>query len=166
MVDAAEGVLGIEWIDGKSVRFLLGGGEEHEIPDEESDDTQEEPEEYLEDDPLAEYNVSKGTTVIDSWMKRLIHSPALDEVMDMIGTEIAKMHLADVIHGDLTTSNMMLRRPDPGAKSRLVRCLSMHVFAVEVDNETRLMCGSKSSSALKTQLRAPSTFCNTNVISL
>jgi TP53 regulating kinase and related kinases len=29
--------------------------------------------------------------------------------MDLIGTEIAKMHQADVIHGDLTTSNMMLR---------------------------------------------------------
>lgn len=30
--------------------------------------------------------------------------------MRLIGTEIAKMHAADVIHGDLTTSNMMLRR--------------------------------------------------------
>lgn len=27
----------------------------------------------------------------------------------MIGEEIGKMHLADVIHGDLTTSNMMVR---------------------------------------------------------
>jgi tRNA A-37 threonylcarbamoyl transferase component Bud32 len=31
--------------------------------------------------------------------------------MQLIGQEIAKMHLADVIHGDLTTSNMMLRHP-------------------------------------------------------
>lgn len=31
--------------------------------------------------------------------------------MLMVGTEIAKMHLADIIHGDLTTSNMMLRHP-------------------------------------------------------
>lgn len=30
--------------------------------------------------------------------------------MGLIGAEIAKMHLVDVIHGDLTTSNMMLRR--------------------------------------------------------
>jgi TP53 regulating kinase-like protein len=29
--------------------------------------------------------------------------------MGLIGTEIAKMHMADIIHGDLTTSNMMLR---------------------------------------------------------
>ncbi|KIJ67338.1 hypothetical protein HYDPIDRAFT_84105, partial [Hydnomerulius pinastri MD-312] len=64
MVDAAEGVLGIEWIDGKSVRALLPGGAEGEE----------------------------------------------DTLMGLIGVEIAKMHLADVIHGDLTTSNMMLRR--------------------------------------------------------
>jgi len=30
--------------------------------------------------------------------------------MELIGQEIAQMHLADVVHGDLTTSNMMLRR--------------------------------------------------------
>ncbi|KXN85684.1 TP53-regulating kinase [Leucoagaricus sp. SymC.cos] len=59
MVDAAEGVLGIEWIEGKSVRRLL---------------------------------------------------PGVDQMMSLIGTEIAKMHLLDIIHGDLTTSNMMLRR--------------------------------------------------------
>jgi len=35
----------------------------------------------------------------------------IDELMRMVGTEIAKMHLAEIIHGDLTTSNMMLRRP-------------------------------------------------------
>lgn len=31
--------------------------------------------------------------------------------MHLIGTELAKMHSADIIHGDLTTSNMMLRHP-------------------------------------------------------
>lgn len=35
----------------------------------------------------------------------------LDVLMDLIGVEIAKMHMADIIHGDLTTSNMMLRYP-------------------------------------------------------
>lgn len=29
--------------------------------------------------------------------------------MDKIGAQLAQMHCADVIHGDLTTSNMMLR---------------------------------------------------------
>ena len=31
--------------------------------------------------------------------------------MDLIGIELAKMHIADIIHGDLTTSNMILRHP-------------------------------------------------------
>ena len=35
MVDAVEGVLGIEWIDGASVRVLLGGGAEGEVEVEE-----------------------------------------------------------------------------------------------------------------------------------
>ncbi|KAF7796242.1 hypothetical protein EIP86_007416 [Pleurotus ostreatoroseus] len=104
MVDASEGVLGIEWIEGKSVRFLLGGGAEgeEEIIEEADDEVVEE--DIVEEDPLVEYGVSP------------------DEVMQMIGTEIAKMHLADVIHGDLTTSNMMLRHPSvtPSGKAELV----------------------------------------------
>ena len=39
-----------------------------------------------------------------------------EAVMTMIGVEIAKMHAADVIHGDLTTSNMMLRKVPPAAE--------------------------------------------------
>ncbi|KAG1858556.1 kinase-like domain-containing protein [Suillus subluteus] len=90
MVDVNEGVLGIEWIDGKSVRQLLPGGAELEDISE-----LEEVDEIYENgpaDPIADYGVSR------------------DALMDMIGVEIAKMHLADIIHGDLTTSNMMLRK--------------------------------------------------------
>lgn len=32
-----------------------------------------------------------------------------DSLLQAVGAEIAKMHLAEVIHGDLTTSNMMVR---------------------------------------------------------
>ncbi|KAF7340218.1 Bud32 protein kinase [Mycena venus] len=85
MVDAVEGVLGIEWIHGQSVRKLLpGGGEEDE---EESEDSEP---------PVDLLNV---------------YEISVDVLMQLIGQEIAKMHLADVIHGDLTTSNMMLRHP-------------------------------------------------------
>lgn len=52
-VDAASGALGIEWIDGKSVRSLLGSGDEGE--DEEDEDDGDE-------DFLAEYGVPKGNT--------------------------------------------------------------------------------------------------------
>jgi TP53 regulating kinase-like protein len=30
-------------------------------------------------------------------------------LLEKIGVEIAKLHLIDIIHGDLTTSNMLLR---------------------------------------------------------
>ncbi|KAI0704439.1 hypothetical protein C8T65DRAFT_654041 [Cerioporus squamosus] len=103
MVDAAEGVLGIEWIDGKSVRFLLGGGAEGEEEIEETADGLDEDDVPAEEeDPLQEYGVSQ------------------DALMAMIGTEIAKMHQADIIHGDLTTSNMMLRHPSSRKGLQLV----------------------------------------------
>ncbi|KAJ7671956.1 hypothetical protein B0H17DRAFT_1162060 [Mycena rosella] len=88
MVDAAEGVLGIDWIDGNSVRKLLPGGAGEE--DEATSSEDEEPDPV---DLLHEYDISVGV------------------LGQLIGQEIAKMHLADVIHGDLTTSNMMLRHP-------------------------------------------------------
>lgn len=51
-VDAANGVLGIEWLNGKSVRFLLASGDEGEDVDGDED---------VVEDPLIEYGVSKGT---------------------------------------------------------------------------------------------------------
>lgn len=48
-VDAASGALGIEWIDGKSVRSLLGSGDEGEETEVDEDE-----------DFLAEYGVPKG----------------------------------------------------------------------------------------------------------
>jgi len=98
MVDASEGVLGIEWIEGKSVRVLLGGGDEDDIveesnePEETEDEDIDSPESTNTEDQLQEFGVTQS------------------ELMELIGAEIAKMHLVDVIHGDLTTSNMMLRR--------------------------------------------------------
>jgi TP53 regulating kinase-like protein len=50
-VDVANGVLGIEWLNGKSVRFLLGSGDEGEDVDGDED---------VVVDPLIEYGVSKG----------------------------------------------------------------------------------------------------------
>jgi TP53 regulating kinase-like protein len=54
MVDAVEGVIGIEWIEGKSVRHLLPGCAEEGI-DETEDNREEE-----EVDPLSDYGVSQG----------------------------------------------------------------------------------------------------------
>ncbi|TCD71077.1 serine/threonine-protein kinase bud32 [Steccherinum ochraceum] len=112
MVDASEGVLGLHWIDGKSVRFLLGGGAEGEEEVDEStvEDVVDEEE---EEDLLAGYDISKGT-IYTRLVGRDASDEAVEEIMQKIGTEIAKMHRADVIHGDLTTSNMMLYHPRSG----------------------------------------------------
>lgn len=127
MVDAAQGVLGIEWIDGKSVRFLLGGGEENEEILEEGDVDEPESEDATEEDTLSEYGVSKGEA--PPVIPPTSAYRGVDEVMQMIGTEIAKMHMADIIHGDLTTSNMMLRRPNGTNRANLVSAESIfHLF--------------------------------------
>ena len=54
-VDAASGVLGIEWVNGKSVRFLLGSSDEGEDADGNEDSV------VADEDLLVEYGVSKGT---------------------------------------------------------------------------------------------------------
>ncbi|KAF8479849.1 kinase-like domain-containing protein [Gautieria morchelliformis] len=90
MVDTECGVLGLEWIEGRSVRSLLGAGEEGESEDEAEFEATD------EDNP-GDGLASFGLTI--------------DEVMGQMGVQIARMHMADVIHGDLTTSNMMIRPP-------------------------------------------------------
>lgn len=60
MIDYGQGVLGIEWISGKSVRFLLGGGAEGEDEVSESDDVEEVEELPAEENPLDEYHVTTG----------------------------------------------------------------------------------------------------------
>ena len=59
MVDATEGILGIEWIDGQSVRRLLPGGAEEE---EEEESPADEPIGDIDgdNDPLREYGITIG----------------------------------------------------------------------------------------------------------
>lgn len=85
-VDEKEGILGLELIPGKSVREWLGGGAEGE--DEQIIDS-EEAAAADEEEVLSETDQIK--------------------LMRLIGKQLAVMHEADIIHGDLTTSNMMLR---------------------------------------------------------
>lgn len=131
MVDVTEGVLGIEWIEGKSVRMLLGGGaegEEEQVLDSEQffdDTTDTSGESASHVDPLDEYQVTMGAFLVPALLSPSDPS-CVDEIMGLIGSEIAKMHKADIIHGDLTTSNMIIRHPF-AAKStsptKLVRSL-------------------------------------------
>lgn len=93
MVDAANGLLGIEWIEGVTVKYLIPRG-----LDEDDDETR--------DPTLGHSKVSIGNFVTKH--HRDAKGLSIDALVTLIGTEIGKMHQADVIHGDLTTSNMML----------------------------------------------------------
>jgi TP53 regulating kinase-like protein len=130
MVDATDGVLGTEWIEGKSVRMLLGGGaegEEEQIldPDQSFDDTSDASGESLSHlDPLEEYQVTIGSLSVSTTTIPPNQS-YIEEIAGLIGSEIAKMHKADIIHGDLTTSNMIIRHP----------------FAAKCPWSAKLVCG-------------------------
>lgn len=67
-------------------------------------------------------NVS-GTTVVllTSSFRTTAHSSRglADTLMSLIGYQLAKMHSVDVIHGDLTTSNMMMRNARSREATRL-----------------------------------------------
>lgn len=82
-VDETAGILALELLDGYSVRELLGA-EDEDYEDSPSDSQKKE-------------------------VLRLTDEEAIT-TMQLVGTQLAKMHLAHVIHGDLTTSNMMLCR--------------------------------------------------------
>ncbi|OBZ73158.1 hypothetical protein A0H81_07091 [Grifola frondosa] len=91
-------------------------GEDEVEGDEEDVEEMVEPDE----DKLLEYGVTQGTYC--SGCGSLVKLTVCDAeaLMWSIGTEIAKMHLADIIHGDLTTSNMMLRHPSSRKGTQLV----------------------------------------------
>lgn len=45
------------------------------------------------------------------WPRMILwHRSFADDLMNDIGVQLATMHMSDIIHGDLTTSNMMVRR--------------------------------------------------------
>ncbi|GAA5827965.1 hypothetical protein JCM11251_005670 [Rhodosporidiobolus azoricus] len=96
VVDVRQGCVGMEWVEGWSVREVLGGGQEgDELPKEEEEEVDDEEE---EEDDIAEMLRRRG---VDE-----------DSMLRLIGQEIAKMQIADIVHGDLTTSNMMVRLLD------------------------------------------------------
>ena len=69
MVDAREGILGLEWIEGKSVRRLLPGGEEEDEVDGLAGKA-------IADDLVKEYNVSTGIIISCpslNWVLRYCH---------------------------------------------------------------------------------------------
>ncbi|KIR55101.1 BUD32 protein kinase [Cryptococcus gattii Ru294] len=124
-VDEKAGVIGMERIEGWSVREVLGGGAEgeveiiaeQEIEGEvgnkiEATPVREEPEEsenegltVLKNLGVTEGKISSSTILVrKSWVKSI-----LEHLMRSIGAALARLHKTMIIHGDLTTSNMMVR---------------------------------------------------------
>ena len=61
-VDAIEGLLGIEWIEGKSIKYLLPSGAQEEFyEDEDLDDASSL---VTDEDPLQEFGISVGMSYL------------------------------------------------------------------------------------------------------
>jgi TP53 regulating kinase-like protein len=119
----------MEWVEGWSVREVLGGGaegeeeEDGELEMREVEGTRTPAEEVMEQLGLSVGElrriVRKEAPLTSLWSGTAIHAA---ELMTSIGTALAKLHTAQIIHGDLTTSNMMLRpKPNSQPNYELVR---------------------------------------------
>lgn len=134
VVDLKQGVLGMEWIEGWSVREVLGGGQEgDELVQTDEDAVDESLEDSApageEEEDVEALLRSKGVETGKSQSQTCALADSIhdnrangherradasyqrpsDALLLAIGGEIARMHVAEVIHGDLTTSNMMVR---------------------------------------------------------
>ena len=121
IVDVDSGIIGIEWIDGESVRSVLGADEDEEMVENSCAGGGGRGRGESKSSDVAEngiYGISQGGCISISLSLHchchcLIHSDccsATDTLMQLIGRELGRMHRADIIHGDLTTSNMLVRR--------------------------------------------------------
>ena len=69
-VDAIEGLLGIEWIEGKSIKYLLPSGAQEEFYEDEDEDIDLDDDSSLvtDEDPLKEFGISVGMSYLFSRM--------------------------------------------------------------------------------------------------
>ncbi|WVQ91420.1 EKC/KEOPS complex subunit BUD32 [Cryptococcus gattii] len=105
-VDEKAGVIGMERIEGWSVREVLGGGAEGEVEIIAEQEIEGEVENKIEATPVREEpeeSENEGLTVL----KNL--GVTEEHLMRSIGAALARLHKTMIIHGDLTTSNMMVR---------------------------------------------------------
>ena len=120
-VDLAGAVLAMEFIRGPSIREILGGGLEDDLG-EEGDVEEVESDAEVERDGIVKELFARGllirastSFIVLSILRKVLIRWWDDaaELLRAIGNELAKMHLAEIIHGDLTTSNMMVRLLPP-----------------------------------------------------
>lgn len=63
-VDAIEGLLGIEWIEGKSIKHLLPSGAQEEFYEDEDIDLDDASSLVTDEDPLKEFGISVGMSYL------------------------------------------------------------------------------------------------------
>ena len=63
-VDAIEGLLGIEWIEGKSIKYLLSSGAQEEFHEDEDIDLDDTSSLVTDEDPLKEFGMSVGMSYL------------------------------------------------------------------------------------------------------
>lgn len=117
LVDEPAGVLAIERVEGWSLREVLGGGAEGEVEIDAADEVEREVgDEVAETTQEAEeVHESEGLAALT----RI--GVTKEDLMASVGTELARLHAAGIIHGDLTTSNMMVRlTPNASAPFEIV----------------------------------------------
>ncbi|GMK56040.1 hypothetical protein CspeluHIS016_0210960 [Cutaneotrichosporon spelunceum] len=115
-VDEPGGTLALERIDGWSVREVLGGGAEGEVEVGANDEIER-------DDigPGAEAEAGAGAqtpeeAVQSEGLAMLQQHGGVPALMQAVGGALARLHHTGIIHGDLTTSNMMVRMT-PGGRA-------------------------------------------------
>ncbi|ORX34633.1 Serine/threonine-protein kinase BUD32 [Kockovaella imperatae] len=114
-VDDRNGVIGMERIDGWSVREVLGGGAEGEMTVEEEDE-EEIGEMEMERSKDQVDSINADETESEGWTALRSKGVTKEHLMTSIGRAIAKLHGTAIIHGDLTTSNMMVRFTPNGSE--------------------------------------------------
>jgi TP53 regulating kinase-like protein len=125
-LDEPAGVLGMERVEGWSVREVLGGGAEGETEVADYEEVEQEAGASIEQavaaadrarDEAAGNFQPEGMLAL----KKIGVSP--EQLMTTIGTALARLHVTGIIHGDLTTSNMMVRlTPNAANPYEIVSC--------------------------------------------
>ncbi|UOH83883.1 EKC/KEOPS complex subunit BUD32 [Cryptococcus neoformans] len=104
-VDEKAGVIGMERIEGWSVREILGGGAEGEVEVIEEQEIEEEASNKVGVTPVREEPDEPENEGLKA-LKKL--GVTQEHLMRSIGAALARLHKTMIIHGDLTTSNMMV----------------------------------------------------------
>ncbi|KAJ0350966.1 hypothetical protein COL154_002330 [Colletotrichum chrysophilum] len=112
-LDEAAGWIMLEWIPGAPVRVRINEWLDSVVPSQRLAGV---PEEETDDKVMAD--TQKATATPEE--KAAAAAPRRDaadikNLMRRMGAAVGKMHKIGIVHGDLTTSNMMLRPPKPAA---------------------------------------------------